>query len=244
MPRIDRDESGRRLDCPALDHLGLLADEAVAIPGAGSPWTIRRPVETDRLLDLATGDPEQNLPYWAELWPSGIALAGAIAAQPEQVRGRRVLELGCGLGVTAIAALFAGADLTVTDYAADALALARFNCRRATGREPASLQVNWRAPDIAVEMLIGAGFPVVLAADVLYEARDVAPLVELVERIVLPGGLLWLAEPGRRPAQRFLERMGAAGWGVETTTWTGPWPDPKDAGVVVTVQALRRPLDK
>ena len=71
-----------------------------------------------------------------------------------------------------------------------------------------------------------------------------APASALVERIVLPGGLLWLAEPGRRPAQRFLERMRAAGWDDETTTWEGPWPDPKDAGVVVTVHALRRLLDK
>lgn len=244
MPHIDQDKSARRRDCPSFAHLGELADEAVAIPGSGRSWTIRRPVETDRLLDLAAGDPEQNLPYWAELWPSGIALAGAIMARPELVRGRRALELGCGLGVTAIAALDAGADLTITDYASDALALARFNCRRTTGQEPESLQVNWRAPDRAFDDLVAGGFPVVLAADVLYEARDVGPLVELAERIVAPDGLLWLAEPGRRPAQRFLDQMRVAGWHEQATTWAGPWPDPKDAGVVVTVHALRRLLDK
>jgi predicted nicotinamide N-methyase len=227
-----------------MRHLGELVDEAVPIPGTGQVQTILRPVETDRLLDLAAGDPEQNLPYWAELWPSGIALAGAIAARPELVRGRQVLELGCGLGVTAIAALAAGADLTVTDYADDALTLARFNCLRATGRAPAALRVNWRAPDEAFQDLVAAGFPVVLAADVLYEARDVAPLAGLAGRIVAPGGLLWLAEPGRRPALRFLTEMRAAGWAEEATTWEGPWPDPNDAGVIVTVHALRRPLDK
>ena len=66
--------------------------------------TISRPVDYDRLIDDAAADPEQNLPYWAELWPSGVALAGKITCDPRIVRGRRVLELGCGLGVTAVAA--------------------------------------------------------------------------------------------------------------------------------------------
>ena len=88
---------------------------------------ISRPIDYDRLIDDAAADPEQNLPYWAELWPSGVALAAKIARDPGIVRGRRVLELGCGLGVTAIAALKAGADLLVTDYSPEALALCALN---------------------------------------------------------------------------------------------------------------------
>jgi predicted nicotinamide N-methyase len=244
LPRTDRQHPDLETLRDHLRHLGELRDEQVAIPGTGQCQTILRPVETDQLLDLAAADPEQNLPYWAELWPSGIALAGAIAAKPSRMRGQRVLELGCGLGVTAMAALAAGADLTVTDYAPDALALAAFNCQRQTGYVPAMAQVNWRSPDSAFARLIAGGFPVVLAADVLYETRDVAPLVALASRIVAPGGLLWLAEPGRRPAQAFLDAMRAAGWREESTHWEGPWPDPKDEEVVVTVHELRRPLDK
>ena len=84
------------------------------------------------------------------------------------------------------------------------------------------------------------GFPVVLAADVLYERRDVAPLLALVERIVAPDGLLWLAEPGRAVAGAFVETARAQGWAGSSDTHPGPWPDPKDAGVVVTVHQLRR----
>ena len=43
---------------------------------------ISRPVDYDRLIDDAAADPEQNLPYWAELWPSGVALAAKIACDP------------------------------------------------------------------------------------------------------------------------------------------------------------------
>ena len=49
-----------------------------------------------------------HLPYWALLWPSGMALAEAILAAPSLIAGKRTLELGCGLGVTASAALKPG----------------------------------------------------------------------------------------------------------------------------------------
>jgi predicted nicotinamide N-methyase len=204
--------------------------------------TISRPIDYDRLIDDAAADPEQHLPYWAELWPSGVALAAKITRDPRIVRGRRVLELGCGLGVTAVAALKAGADLLVTDYSSEALTLCALNTLDQAGMAPRSLQVNWR--DLGSPLHAGEAFPIVLAADVLYERRDVEPLLTLVDRVVAPGGELWLAEPGRPPAAQFLESMQACGWIEESDRCAGPWPDPEDSqkGVVVTIHRLRRNL--
>ena len=204
--------------------------------------TISRPVDYDQLIDDAAADPEQHLPYWAELWPSGVALAAKIAHEPGIVHGMRVLELGCGLGVTAITALRADADLLVTDYSAEALALCALNTLDQAGVEPETLRMNWRDPDPALLAATEYGFPVVLAADVLYESRDVEPLLALVERVVAPSGEFWLAEPGRLPAARFLASICAGGWIAESEAWTGPWPDPEDnrKGVIVTIHRLRR----
>ena len=47
-------------------------------------------------------------PYWCRPWPSAIALAARLAAEPQLVAGRRVIELGCGLGLAGIAAAWAG----------------------------------------------------------------------------------------------------------------------------------------
>ena len=47
-------------------------------------------------------------PYWCRVWPSALMLAAALTQHPELVRGRRVLELGCGLGLCGIAAAKAG----------------------------------------------------------------------------------------------------------------------------------------
>ncbi|MBA2596624.1 MAG: methyltransferase domain-containing protein [Chloroflexia bacterium] len=203
---------------------------------------IARPANDDPLIDEAAADPEQHLPYWAEIWPSGVALAATIARQPGALDGRRVLELGCGLGVTAIGALHAGADLLVTDYAPEALALCALNALDQTGRMPDTRRVNWRDSDTTLSTLQGERFPLVLAADVLYESRDVEPLLALVEQVVEPGGELWLAEPGRPPAARFLEAIRDRGWAGESERWEGPWPDAEDdaKGVVVTVHRLLR----
>jgi predicted nicotinamide N-methyase len=143
--------------------------------------------------------------------------------------------------VTAIAALRAGADLLVTDYSPEALALCSLNALAQTGAQPRTLRVNWRDPGPRLHDS-GDRFPVVLAADVLYERRDVDPLLALVEQVVAPDGELWLAEPGRPPAARFLESIGARGWIDESEQCSGPWPDPEDnrKGIVVTIHQLRR----
>jgi len=206
-------------------------------------FPIARPVDYDRLIDEAAADPEQNLPYWAEIWPSGVALAARIARTPEIVSGKRVLELGCGLGVTAIAALSAGADLLVTDYAPEALALCALNTLNQTGREPRLLRINWRETEWSREALHGEAFRVVLAADVLYERRDIEPLLALTEQVVTLGGELWLAEPNRVPALLVVETLKTRGWACDTERCDGPWPDPEDnrKGIVVSIHRLRRP---
>jgi predicted nicotinamide N-methyase len=199
------------------------------------------PAAIDPLLDLAADDPEQNLPYWAELWPSGIALADLIEQSPQFVRGKRVFELGCGLGVTAIAALRAGAALTAGDYSNAALDLCRKNCTENAGAVPVEVAVNWRT--ITREPMLAAldRFPVVLAADVLYERRDIEPLVTALSELLEPGGVLWLAEPGRPVAAEFLARVESLGWRRRSRRHPGPWPDPADAEVIVAIHELRPP---
>lgn len=217
-----------------------LRDDQVAIPGMDVSLLVSRPASIDALLEGAADDPEQNLPYWSELWPSGIALAAAIMQEPDAVRGQPVLELGSGVGITAAVALAAGANLLATDYSPESLLLTCVTALRYCGREPQTMRVNWRQPAAGLLGALPGGYPVVLAADVLYERRDIQPLLDLFERIVAPDGFIWLAEPGRPPASIFLETASRQGWSFSSTAWTGPWPDPGDADVVARVHRLRR----
>lgn len=223
-----------------FDEIGAIVEESVLLPWSGHRLMITRPAGIDDLLDSVEHDPEQNLPYFAEIWPSGIALADLLFEQSAFVANRRVLEVGCGIGLTAIAAAACGADLTIADYFAESLAFAELNLRAANRASVGAVQLNWRDESL-IELLLQDGpFPIVLAADVLYEARDIAPLLFFFTRVLATGGTLILAEPGRPVAARFLKQAAVTGWDTgEIARHTGPWPDPKDAGVTVTIHTLR-----
>jgi predicted nicotinamide N-methyase len=141
---------------------------------------------------------DERLPYWADLWPSAQVLADEVRTM--RLDGQRVLELGCGLGMVAIAAALAGADVTATDYYEDALQFARLNAMAATGRTIATRMVNW------VEMPSDLGrFDVVLASDVLYEHRYAPLVASAIASTLVRGGEAIVADPGRIALEEFLE---------------------------------------
>src|SRR3954468_6269247 len=116
-----------------------LTEEIVAL-SLGRELTVLRPRDSEALLDEHAFEEQEFLPYWAELWPSGVALAGAIAARA--LRGARVLELGCGLGLPSLAAALGGGRVMATDWSPAALDLLGENARRAGATLETAL-VRW-----------------------------------------------------------------------------------------------------
>jgi predicted nicotinamide N-methyase len=172
---------------------------------------ILRPRDGEALLDEgAFARCDEYLPYWVELWPSGLALARAIHGRA--LRGARVLELGCGLALPSIAAALAGGRVLATDWSAHAVAVAVENARR-NGVELEADVASWYAAD---ELVTAGPWDLVLAADVLYEARNVGVLEELLPRLVGERGEVWLADPGRAAGEDFLARASER-WSVRTT---------------------------
>ena len=167
---------------------------------------VLQPREVAELPDSGGVEWAPLAPYWAVLWRSGVALAREI--DPMELEHLRVVELGCGLALPSIAAARAGARVLATDVCEEALALANRNAR-ANGVEIETKRVDWAEP---AELVRRAPFDLVLAADVLYEPANVAPLLSLLPRLA---SRAWLADPGRTTAATFHE--GASGsWEVET----------------------------
>src|SRR3954453_22590141 len=142
-----------------------LVEEAVAL-GAGRELVVARPRGSEALLDEHDFEDDEFLPYWAELWPSGVALAREVA--PRALRGARVVELGCGLGLPSLAAALAGGRVLATDWSAPALDLLLSNAER-NGVALELARVDWTSPEALLER---APFDLVLVADVLYERRN------------------------------------------------------------------------
>jgi predicted nicotinamide N-methyase len=153
---------------------------------------------------------DERLPYWAELWPSAIALARYLSH--EDLAGKRAIELGCGVGLPAVVALARGAKALATDHYEVALAFTLYNARTNLSREPETALLDWHAPEV---QSIGT-FDLVLAADVLYEHRNAPALANLAPKLLARGGEALFADPRRKDAPLFLELMEKRGF--ENTT--------------------------
>jgi predicted nicotinamide N-methyase len=197
----------------AVTHFGDdLVEHVVPLPGG--ELALLAPRDRDALLSDAAFEQEEFLPYWAELWPSALALARALDRRP--LKARRTIELGCGLGLPAIAAARAGARVMATDWSPDAVAMTARNAER-NGVALETALFRWDGDPAA----LGPPWPLVLASDVLYERRNVAPLLELLPRLCAAAGEVWLADPGRAPAAGFLEGA-AERWRIDAIPHDGP----------------------
>jgi predicted nicotinamide N-methyase len=170
--------------------LTLFSDELTV---GGVRLELLRPSSPEALIDEEAFADDEFLPYWAELWPAARALAESL---PE-VRGLRVVELGCGLGLPSLVAAAKGARVTATDWSPDAIELLRENAAR-NGLELRAEVRDWREP-------WDDRFDLALAADVLYERRNVEPVLERLRELA-PEVLVALA--GRPYEDAFLARAG------------------------------------
>ena len=145
---------------------------------------------------------DERLPYWTELWPASVALADWLALRREEIVGRPCLDLGCGLGLTAMVGQGLGARVTAVDYEEEALRFARKNA--ATNGVP---QPFWRRPAVAAGCMAR-----VWGGDIMYEKRFVAPVLHFLDRALAPDGAAWVAEPGRTVYEAFLCALHNGGW--------------------------------
>ena len=103
-----------------------LVEDVVGI--GGRELSVLRPRDSEALLDEEAFERDEYMPYWAELWPSALALARVVGVRA--LHGARTLELGCGLGLPSLAAAVAGGRVLATDWAPDAIAMTERNAAR------------------------------------------------------------------------------------------------------------------
>jgi predicted nicotinamide N-methyase len=183
-----------------------MSEEHIVV--GGYELVIARPDDPESLIDESRFDEDEFLPYWAELWPAGLALARHVAGL--NLREKRVLELGCGLALPSLAAALAGGDVLATDWAPEAIELVALNAAL-NAVSLGSAVLDWRSGGATD----AASFDLVVAADVLYEERNAAPLLHVLAEAVAPDGEALIADPGRRHAPAFFERARREGWSTE-----------------------------
>ncbi len=141
-------------------------------------------------METEGGGVGQDPPFWAAAWPGGQALARYVLDHPESVAGRRVLDLGAGSGLVAVAALQAGAaGVLASDpdpYSHAAIAL--------------NAELNGVPPvDVVGDLLDGdpPAVDVVLAGDVCYDREMTGRVLPFLGAAWLGGATVFLGDPGR-----------------------------------------------
>jgi len=156
-----------------------LADEVMGLWG-----------ETEALVAAsASGLGSLPPPYWAFAWPGGQALARYIIDNPEEVRGRTVLDFGAGSGLVAIAAAKAGASCVVAAET-DSLALAAIDLNAQTNGvfvEPIGIDI----------IGTNARWNTILTGDMCYERPLAERLLPWLRLLVRDGVRVLLGDPGR-----------------------------------------------
>jgi predicted nicotinamide N-methyase len=163
------------------------------------------PEKAEDLLDEEAFERDECMPYWADLWPSAKGLAHWLL--DHQDFNGSVIELGCGVALPSIALRATGVDVLATDYNDDALLFAQCNAGRNDIEPLRTMLLDWRKPPSSL-----GGFDLAFAADVLYEQRNAIALVDLLPNLISETGRFVLADPGRRWAGEFRQRMRAIHW--------------------------------
>lgn len=139
------------------------------------------------------------------VWDSSEVLAHVMVDQ--EILGKRILEVGCGIGLASLLLNHRHADITATDYHPEAGAFLVENVRLNQGRAIPFVRAGWA--DEASEL---GDFDLIIGSDLLYQGDHVDLLAAFIHRHARPHCQVILVDPGRGYHGRFSKKMLSLGY--------------------------------
>lgn len=196
-------------------------------------------VDCDYVMDMyIKAGMEDRDPYWTCIWPSSQVLASSVLTMPNLVEKKRVADFGAGLGLAGVGAGLAGAaEVVFLDREPLSLECSLLNaymnglhvCQNPP--EMAASFSHVRGETASYDTPVYAevfdwnkdvqdphGFDVIVACDVLYEARSIEAIARVMPELVKEeGGTIILADPPNRARanrEKFIGLMKVSGFRV------------------------------
>ena len=147
---------------------------------------------------------------FGQLWPAGQILANAMSVIP--LKGRRILEIGCGLGLSSLVLQRRAADITASDHHPLADSFLKHNADLNFLKRPTYVDLSWKIPHATL-----GRFDLIIGSDILYERDHAQMLTELIIRHAKSVAEIITTDPGRGVSAAFSRAMLAQGFRIEET---------------------------
>jgi predicted nicotinamide N-methyase len=144
---------------------------------------------------------------FGQVWPAGRVLAEAMSTF--DVAGKRILELGCGLGLSSLVLQRRGADVVASDHHPLASSFLAHNAALNDLPTVSYHDLPWAVPDAKL-----GRFDLIIGSDILYERDHAAQLAALMLRHAHPDAAVLITDPGRGNSNSFTRALAAQGYQV------------------------------
>ena len=145
--------------------------------------------------------PDIDFPFWTRLWPSAIALSIFLRENEGLIKGKKVLELGAGLGLPSVVAATKAQSVTSSDHidAAVETMAKSFSHHRFKNANSVRIDVRGIPEELQGDLL--------LLSDVNYDPQLFPDLMKLVKRFLKNGSTIILSTPQRIMGSAFIESL-------------------------------------
>lgn len=144
---------------------------------------------------------------FGQVWPSGRVLAEAMSTF--DIAGKRILELGCGLGLSSLVLAHRRADVVASDHHPLAESFLAYNAGLNDLPAVTYRDLPWAIPDTTL-----GSFDLIIGSDILYERDHATQIAAMMQRHARPDAELLVTDPGRGNSGPFTRAMAAQGYAV------------------------------
>lgn len=155
----------------------------------------------ERYVQEKAAGKEPLFPYWAQVWPAAKALCEIIAAQPELVKDKTLLELAAGIGLPSLLATRFAKNSIASDYILDAVDIMQRSVIHSNIHNIQTALIDWNHLPAHIKP------DVLLLSDINYDPSSFEILFAVLRRFIDQGATILLSTPQRLAGRAFMERM-------------------------------------
>jgi len=164
--------------------------------------------------DQAMGVPPATWALFGLIWETAEVLAEMM--RTFDIKEKRILEVGCGIGLASLVLNSRHADITATDHHPTAAEFLAWNVQLNGGRDIPFVRTGWE--DKPTDL---GQFDLIIGSDLLYQPDHPAMLANFLDQHAGPQSQVIILDPGRGNLARFEKTMLTLGFKLDATVSPG-----------------------